>query len=753
MMPIARLRLLLVVLVALWFGVGSASADYVGGLNPNGDNFLALRSGPGTAYKVLRRLDPDTPVTVVARRGDWLRIELEDGTEGWAFGKYILAGDAPGYAEPADSGPEDEAGPEAPAVPAVAEDWTGYVNDRFGTAIDYPADLFEMLPPPDNDDGRSFAVRNGEGGFFVFASYNVFEWTLAELLEDDLASGDYGSVTYRRTGDDWYVLSGHRGDDIFYRKVILAGDVIHFFEATYPRAQRKSFDPVIARMAKSLSPGLAIDLAEPGPQQEDEADEPAQVDVAIEVPEPVQPKFTADGWRAPLEEVLFVGEQTDLFLPHQAHGGIFDQHARYEDGALVVQVPPNNGWGKVGLLTAQPVVWLDAFHDDAEVRVEFTFDPDRTSGFGLSLAEPGWGGVVGNDPGPPSVRYYWIRKADGSAARSEFHVDPHGTDDYDKVALPPQAPTSAVFVLRPGKVTVELDGVEVASRPWRIAADGTGFRIYAFSHVDDVQLPVEMALRSIRVTRTYPGKAAVVAGPAPGVAPLPVDTLFEGAPTPVFEPAAVAGGSFDAFARYAGGALVVAVPAGNSWGKTGLISAEPLVSLDSRGYQTPTRLTLELDQTRTLSVVVALSGEKLVEMWPSHRAWLSFNRLPDEPFYAIGINAGPYNDRTRKLPAEWVDTYWNGTIEYDFSEGRACMRMPAGPGLCADVPVNVGYGSYATILAHAPVEDAQTAMVLKRITRGLVTPPGMTAEDRWFFVDDEDFDPGQFLNDLGSALQ
>jgi len=732
MKPRHTVRLALFVL-ALLLGAVGAHADFVGGLNPRGDNFLALRAGPGTAYRMLRRLGPGTIVTVTERRGDWLKVELEDGSTGWVFGKYVLAGSPPGR----EDATEDEAKDQAPATTqVVAEDWRTYVSDRFGTAIDYPSDLFKMLPPAANDDGRRFIASGGEASFVVLASHNAFQRTLSELQDDDLASGDYGSVTYRRMGDDWYALSGYRGDSIFYRKVILAGEIIHAFEATYPRIQRGAFEPVIARMAESLSPGSPEPVA-------------ADIDVAA----PAQPGVAPDDWRAPVNETLFDGQPNALLVPHQSGGGVFDQHARYDDGALVVTVPPNSGWGKVGLLTPDPVVWLDDFHDDAEVRVEFTLDPDRTSGLGLALAEPGWGGVAGNDPGAPSVRYYWIRKADGSAARSEFHVDPHVTDDYDKLVLPPDAPTSVVFVLRPGKVAVELDGVEVAGRPWKVATGGTGFRIYAFSHVDEVQMPVAMALRAIRISRRFPAVEAVAEGPAPGVQPLPLETLFEGAPTPLFEPAAVAGGNFDAFARYAGGELVVAVPAGNSWAKTGLISAEPIVSLDQRDQRTPLRLTLDLDPTRTISVVVALGGEKQVEMWPAHRAWLSFNRLPDVPFYALGLHSSPYNDRVRRLPAEWVDTYWDGTLMYEFSEGRACIRMSAGPALCADTPVGAGYGSYATILAQAPVRDAQTAMVLKRITRGWVTPPGMTAGDRWSLLDAAAFDPGEFLDELGSLLQ
>ncbi|MHB1101399.1 MAG: SH3 domain-containing protein [Devosia sp.] len=769
MLPALSVRILAMVLL-LALGASAARADYVTGLNPRGDNFLALRTGPGTSYRIVRHMGPDTVVTVLQRRGDWLRVRLEEGTEGWAFGEYIAEGFPPGY----DTGSEgekefgdDELVPvdqEPSPEDEIADDatgrWSAYANDRFGTTIEFPADVFKMLPPPDNDDGRSFAAREGDGGFIVFGSHNVFEMTLAELMEDDIAGGGYDTVTYRRNGEDWYALSGYRGGDVFYRKVMLADDgaVLHTFEITYPRALKSTFDPIAARMATSMRTGGEMQPAATpeAPRETLDEEEPEQAldeqpaEQAVAVPPEVV--VAADSWRAPVDEILFAGEPTDRFLPHQAHGGIFDAHARYDDGALVVNVPEGNAWGKVGLLSNDPLVWLDNFHDDAEVRVTFTLDPKRTTGFGMALAEPGWGGVAGNDPGYPGVRFYWIRERDGASARAELHADPHPTDDFWKGTLPAEAPAEVAFVLTPGLVGIEVDGVRIAERPWKAAGDGVGLRIYVFSHPTEAHVPVKMALRGIRVTHSYPTIAAV-SGPAPGVEPLPTVVLFDGSPNPAFEPGATAGGDFEAFARYEDGALVVEVPEGHGWGKTGLISVEPLVVLDERARETAVRLALKVDPARTSTFVLALSGDKAVEMWPSHQVWFTFAKLEDEDAYQLQIHAGPYNDRVRKFPAAWFDAYWDGRIEYDIAGDFGCVRIPDGPALCARVPVSVGNRLYATILAHAPAQGAATSLTLKEVTRGLVTPPGLTANRRWFFVDDDAFDPDQFLNELGSLLQ
>jgi hypothetical protein len=62
---------------------------YVSGLDPTGDNFLALRSGPGTTYPQLASMESGTLLRIVEARGDWRRVALTDGSEGWAHARWI----------------------------------------------------------------------------------------------------------------------------------------------------------------------------------------------------------------------------------------------------------------------------------------------------------------------------------------------------------------------------------------------------------------------------------------------------------------------------------------------------------------------------------------------------------------------------------------------------------------------------------------------------------------------------------------
>lgn len=66
------------------------SYHYVSGLDPDGDNWLALRSEPSgkSGYRITT-LGPNTPLIVQGTQGQWLRVQLKTGESGWVFSKYV----------------------------------------------------------------------------------------------------------------------------------------------------------------------------------------------------------------------------------------------------------------------------------------------------------------------------------------------------------------------------------------------------------------------------------------------------------------------------------------------------------------------------------------------------------------------------------------------------------------------------------------------------------------------------------------
>lgn len=64
--------------------------SYPVGLDPYGDNFLALRSLPSGSEGVrIARLGPDTLFTELGRQGGWVNIQLPSGQTGWVSARYV----------------------------------------------------------------------------------------------------------------------------------------------------------------------------------------------------------------------------------------------------------------------------------------------------------------------------------------------------------------------------------------------------------------------------------------------------------------------------------------------------------------------------------------------------------------------------------------------------------------------------------------------------------------------------------------
>jgi hypothetical protein len=137
---------------------------------------------------------------------------------------------------------------------AKADNWLTYQNDRYGTTIDYP-DLFKMQPPPGSDDGREFKSSDG-ADFTVSASYFALDLTVAKYRDFIVKNLDRGSaISYETRGKDWFVISGTVGDKIFYEKHRLSHGMNEDFVMSYPASTKQTYDPIVARMAKSLRSG------------------------------------------------------------------------------------------------------------------------------------------------------------------------------------------------------------------------------------------------------------------------------------------------------------------------------------------------------------------------------------------------------------------------------------------------------------------------------------------------------------------
>jgi hypothetical protein len=141
----------------------------------------------------------------------------------------------------------------AAALPALAET---YVNVRFGTSVEFPAELFSQpQPPADNGDGQTWKAADG-AELRVFGGYNVLDQKPAAFFADIVDNRKrYTTLTYSRIEDRWAVVSGFAGDLVYYEKFLFGADdeIVHTLMLSYPKTLKSRYDPLVGPIANSLS--------------------------------------------------------------------------------------------------------------------------------------------------------------------------------------------------------------------------------------------------------------------------------------------------------------------------------------------------------------------------------------------------------------------------------------------------------------------------------------------------------------------
>jgi hypothetical protein len=144
-----------------------------------------------------------------------------------------------------------------PFEPAVAA-WASESDPELGFTFSYPNELFDRAAGDGKPSFHYFASEDTEAKFLV-GGWNNSAGQSPEALKRWMMEnvGGYDETTYRPRGRSWFVLSGYRGDIIYYEKVMFScGDrMVSVFAITYPINQRDTYDPVVERMEDSFRPG------------------------------------------------------------------------------------------------------------------------------------------------------------------------------------------------------------------------------------------------------------------------------------------------------------------------------------------------------------------------------------------------------------------------------------------------------------------------------------------------------------------
>ena len=142
----------------------------------------------------------------------------------------------------------------AAPVPAGAATWEVYRDKAEGCRIEYPARVFRPEAMDDSQNHQRFAGPNDRVYFRVMGVANEDDLSPREIRAAYLHENQPGEVVYQATRNDFLVLSGYRGDSIFYTRVAVSPDrrTLCIVEIAYPTVEKHAFDAIVTRMSRSF---------------------------------------------------------------------------------------------------------------------------------------------------------------------------------------------------------------------------------------------------------------------------------------------------------------------------------------------------------------------------------------------------------------------------------------------------------------------------------------------------------------------
>lgn len=473
------------------------------------------------------------------------------------------------------------------------------------------------------------------------------------------------------------------------------------------------------------------------------------------VPSPPPPP-TAEPPAAETAQVLFAGDglgtlwQERLETKRKAD---FEDVAHFDNGELVVDVPAGTSWGQVGLTSKDAVLWLDQFGPGAEKRLTFRFDPDKTTGLAVALS---------NKNESKSFVVKWVRLASEGRTVLQIFIDsglacnpdwPVYAEPVWEQEVPDTAPGEITLTLRPGTVTLTGDGLPEHQEDWDQMTPDAGLWLHAYSFPELYDGAAKMALTGITLEDTVLAPVEPPQ-PEPGVDPLPVRELFGPDRLAPWELTPwQAGSTPETLCTLDRNGFAVLHGPGDDSHSDGcdIHSVDTLLNLDDRLQSALYTLTLQFDPQATRSFRVVLpttrrGDQRWVKSTSTREIVLA--RSERDPAQMV-LDCAELGQR--EVSPDWLRAGWTGALKITI--GKDWMRCSLQGGPAVRVDTAPASGSYIYVVAadyHYPGTDP--ALRLTRITGQWALTHPMTADERWRYLDDDDFDPAAFVDDLAAEL-
>ena len=148
----------------------------------------------------------------------------------------------------------------------IDNQWFRYVNRRFGLAIDIPTQGYRYEVPI-NGSGLTLTSRDKATTITIYAHWvinvvdnadNVVSRSVSQLFDKAVNETleKRGTVEYSVKKDEFYVISGRFGNDMYYERLTVSPNcpaIFNTFRIFHPLYQEKTLDALVTRMSKSLT--------------------------------------------------------------------------------------------------------------------------------------------------------------------------------------------------------------------------------------------------------------------------------------------------------------------------------------------------------------------------------------------------------------------------------------------------------------------------------------------------------------------
>ena len=423
--------------------------------------------------------------------------------------------------------------------------------------------------------------------------------------------------------------------------------------------------------------------------------------------------------------VLFDGKINNLWIPYAASGGNYDRDVHFEDKEMIVDVPVGSKWGEAGIASFEPVVWLDKLRKDGVYKLHIEFNSEKTTGFAVYAGDMNsfWKSPTGEQ-----MRVRLQKDSDNGIFKLKLKIK---NKLYLDENLTYKAPSYVTLSFYNGEVGIESDGLNEKRVKWSHIEENRALHLWVVSLTSQDNQTVNMALKKIVLKRNL-GQSLTPSKPAEGVSPLSVKVIYDLHTQKNWFCSEKKKKKGENNCTLSAFPLKINIPEGDK-SCFGMQSKEKIIYLDRRRInKTPLKTVMHFNSKKTDAFYVLLNKFPIV-----------LERKEGDTY------AFKWGEKwSRKVDASWLKNKWNGKLNIVMAKRWIEIGLDGGVAIRVSDYLT---GKFPISILAAPLEKKMKYPInleLEKITTKWIIPDGMTAIERWNFIDDENFDPDAFLKEL-----